>query len=38
VQFEDTSTGTTYRIAQVNASGQITGLFFGGSGVCGNPL
>ncbi len=38
VQFEDTSTGTTYRIAQVNASGQITGLFFGGSGVCGNPM
>ena len=38
VQFEDTSTGTTYRIAQVNASGQITARFFGGSGVCGNPL
>jgi len=38
VQFEDTSTGTTFRIAQVNASGQITALFFGGTGSCGSPL
>jgi len=39
VQFEDTATGTTYRIAEVNASGQIITLYFGGSGgTCGAPL
>jgi hypothetical protein len=38
VSGEDTATGTTYRIAQVNASGQIITLYYGGTGVCGNPL
>ena len=38
VQFEDTATGTTYRIAEVNASGQIITLYFGGTGTCGAPL
>ena len=38
VSGEDTATGTTYRIAQVNASGEIITLYYGGTGVCGNPL
>ena len=38
VQNEDTATGTTYRIAQVNASGEIITLYYGGTGVCGAPL
>jgi len=38
VQNEDTSTGTTFRIAQVNASGEIITLYFGGTGTCGSPL
>ena len=38
VQNEDTATGTTFRIAQVNASGEIITLYFGGTGTCGAPL
>jgi len=38
VNGEDTATGTTYRIAQVNASGEIITLYYGGTGVCGAPL
>ena len=38
VSGEDTATGTTYRIAEINASGEIITLYFGGTGVCGNPL
>ena len=38
VQNEDTATGTTYRIAQIDANGQIIALFFGGTGTCGLPL
>ena len=38
VQNEDTATGTTYRIAEVNASGEVITLYFGGTGTCGSPL
>ena len=39
VNGESTPSGTTYRIAEINASGLITGLFFGGSGgSCGSPI
>lgn len=38
VSGEDTATGTTYRIAEIDASGQIITLYYGGTGVCGNPL
>tara|TARA_R100000278_G_scaffold19174_1_gene18655 strand:- start:758 stop:5713 length:4956 start_codon:yes stop_codon:yes gene_type:complete len=38
VQNEDTATGTTFRIAEVNASGEIITLYFGGTGTCGAPL
>ena len=39
VQFEDTATGTTYRIAEIDATGQIITLYFGGSGgSCGSPI
>ena len=38
VQNEDTATGTTFRIAEVNASGEIITLYYGGTGTCGAPL
>ena len=38
VSGEDTATGTTYRIAEVNASGEVITLYYGGTGVCGSPL
>ena len=38
VQNEDTATGTTYRIAEVNASGEVITLYYGGTGTCGSPL